>query len=315
MNMNVLGGIRMNFDQIQTFITVFQLGNFQKASERLYVPQPTISHRINQLEKELGKPLILRGKGKNRLTREGEKFLPYAYKIIEAAKEGKQAVTKLETDSNGLIRIGSSNSFASYTLPKIILSFIKTLPNIDIQIYSHFSEHILEQLKNKNIELAITRFAIQDDELEFHLIKEEEIELIVSNIHPFASKSSISLEEILQEPLISFHNETKYREMIEFTLNRSNLPYRVKYQTNNLELIIKLLKSNSGVSFFPPSYIKTVLQNKELVRIKIRNNPFPSRQTYIVHNKKELNHLDSLFLKHTIDWMKLRNNKSITRTI
>lgn len=294
----------MNIDQIQTFITVYQLGTFQKAADYLIIPQPTISHRINQLEKELGKTLIIRGKGKTRLTRAGSEFLPHALKILEAVRDGTQAITNLDTDSNGLLRIGSSNSFASYTLPELLVPFINKYPNIDIQIFSYFSDQILKHLKNKNIELAITRFAIQDDDLIFHLINEEEIELIVSNLHPFASTPIISFKDILQEPLISFHKETKYREMLEFTLNRSNLPYRIQFQTNNLELILKLIKNNSGVAFLPPSYMEQVIDNNELVRIKIKNNPFPTRQTFLVHNKKELNNLDKLFLIHIKEWMK-----------
>ncbi|WP_206742569.1 hypothetical protein, partial [Mesobacillus subterraneus] len=52
---------------------------------------------------------------------------------------------------------------------------------------------------------------------------------------------------------------------------------------------------------FSPSHS---LRMGDFFRKSVKNNPFPTRQTFLVHNKKELNNLDKLFLIHIKEWMR-----------
>jgi DNA-binding transcriptional LysR family regulator len=99
----------MNLEQIKTFLTVYQLGSFQKASEQLFLPQPTVSHRIHQLEKSVGKRLIVRRKSGNQLTLEGKAFYPYALQILQVLAQGKIAVDKAAKQEEVRLEIGSTN--------------------------------------------------------------------------------------------------------------------------------------------------------------------------------------------------------------
>lgn len=127
----------MNLDQLITFLKVYQLGSFLEAAKQMYLPQPTISHRITQLEKEMGKPLLIRGKGTVRLTEEGKVLLPYARSIANAVQEAHEAVTSVEKGAIGKLSIGCSNPFTNCILPDALDSFITVYPNISIQVRSY----------------------------------------------------------------------------------------------------------------------------------------------------------------------------------
>lgn len=293
----------MTFEQLKTFIAVYQSGNYPRAAEQLFIPQPTISHRIQQLEKELGYTLMIRGKGEIKLTREGELFLPYALKTIDTIEQGKHLLANLQNSTGGVLRIGSSNTFCSSILPKVLISFSERFPNTTIKVHSYYSKRIIQYLKNKDIEIAITRYSFNDESLHFHPISDERIDLIVSKTHPFATRKTIALSEILEQPLILFEQETRYRQILEFSLNHSNVTFHVKYETNNFELLKELVRSNLGVSFFPSSFLKTELFNDELISIPISDNPFPSGQTFLAYRKGELNEIESLFIREFIRFM------------
>ncbi len=68
----------MDFDEIQTFLTIAELGGFTRAGRRLQRSQPAISRRLSLLEQELGAPLFDRLRGRARLTEAGRAFLPHA---------------------------------------------------------------------------------------------------------------------------------------------------------------------------------------------------------------------------------------------
>ncbi|GGG00730.1 LysR family transcriptional regulator [Paenibacillus abyssi] len=290
----------MNLEQIKTFISVHQLGSFQKAAEQLYLPQPTVSHRIHQLEKNLGKRLIERRKGENRLTLEGKAFVPYALKIIEAIDQGQVAVEKVALGGRSKLEICCTNSLSAYVLTDLLKSFIDKFPQIHIKVQSFSTLEVIHHVKMGSCRIGLSRYSIEDSSLTFRLINNEHIYFIVSSKHPLARKSSISLREVAKQPLILYQKGTQYRETIEFTFNRMNIPYHIHYEMNNLELIKQLVTGNYGATLFAPSYMGEELKSGSLVKIPIRNNPFPMRPTFIVCDKEKLSAEDKLFYDHVI---------------
>ena len=81
---------------LQTFLTLAEHRNFTRTADALFIAQSTVTNRIAELEKEIGKPLFVRNKRKVTLTREGEQFLYYARKIIELSDSGIKTVNSLE---------------------------------------------------------------------------------------------------------------------------------------------------------------------------------------------------------------------------
>ena len=75
----------MNSQSIKTFITLAKLNSFSQTATSLYISQSTVTKRICELEKEVGKPLFYRDKKHVSLTEDGRIFLKYATRIVELA--------------------------------------------------------------------------------------------------------------------------------------------------------------------------------------------------------------------------------------
>jgi DNA-binding transcriptional LysR family regulator len=288
----------MNLDQIITFLTVYQMGNYQKAADHLYLPQPTISHRITQLERDLGKALLIRGKGNVKLTEEGKAFLPHARRILGALQEGKDAVEKVMLGETGKLSIGCTNVFAAHVLPELLDSFLEIYPQISIKVYSYAPTELLRLMKNQYFQIGITNFTSNDSQIIYRPVFSEQTRLFVSPQHPFASCDSVSLEEILKEPLIVYPKETSSRKMIDATLSQFNLTYHTKVETNNLQLIIHFIKKNTGVFLSGSLTLRQEIESKQLVQVEIKNNPFPLSHIFLAYPDVDLNSLEHLFIKH-----------------
>lgn len=287
----------MNLEQIDTFLKIYHTGSYSKAAEQLYIPQPTVSHRISQLEKALGKSLLIRGKGAVKLTEEGKAFLPYARKILGAVQDGKEAVDQVGQGSTGKLSIGCNNSFA-HALPEIMDSFTAAYPNVSIKVYCYPTKELIRLMKNQSFQLCITRYASNDSSIVYRPVFSEETMLYVSPEHKFAGRHSVSLEEILKEPLITSPKETQYRKIIDMTLSQYHMPYYAKYETNNLQLTQHYLKKNMGVCLSGSLGMRNEVKRGELIQLEIENNPFPSVQVFIAYLDREMNSLDYLFMKH-----------------
>jgi DNA-binding transcriptional LysR family regulator len=66
--------------------------SMKRAAERLYITQPALTYRLNQLEKEFAVPLIVRGNRGTKLTMEGERLVEYAKRNLRELTELKEAV-------------------------------------------------------------------------------------------------------------------------------------------------------------------------------------------------------------------------------
>ena len=93
----------MNLHDLETFVSIAQLGGVTRAAGQLNRSQPTITRRIKTLEDQLRVPLLERGRNGAMLTEAGRTFLPYAEAVLAAVKDGTQAVQALEGDDRGAV--------------------------------------------------------------------------------------------------------------------------------------------------------------------------------------------------------------------
>ena len=290
----------MNLEQISTFLQVYQCGSFQEASLQLYLPQPTVSHRIAHLEKELGKTLLIRSKGAVRLTEEGKAFLPYARNILGALQEGREAVLRVDKGEIGKLSLGCYTSITNCLMPHVLDDFRSDYPNIPIKIFSFSSAALVRMIKHSEIQLAITRSTSNDPSLIFQNVFTEPNYAILSSSHRLAKRKKVTLEELLQEPFVTFQKKTQHRNMLDVTLNQHNLVYKTSVETNSLELIKYFLKRNAGVHVSGTIYMHEEIRRKELVPVEIESNPFPLSRIFMVRLKGKMSNVETVFSQFLI---------------
>ena len=83
----------MNISFLQTFLTVIETGNLNKAAERLHVTQSTVTTRLDALEEALGQPLLIRSRSGTRLTRAGFELRPHAEVLVNRWAQVRKAVS------------------------------------------------------------------------------------------------------------------------------------------------------------------------------------------------------------------------------
>lgn len=118
---------------VATFIKVVEMNNFTRAAESLGYSQAAVTAQIKQLEHELGAPLFDRIGKRINLTRAGETFLPYAFRLLKAEDEAVACIREQEGLS-GTLTIGTSSSLSMGALPHIAIDFIKEYPDVNVVI-------------------------------------------------------------------------------------------------------------------------------------------------------------------------------------
>ncbi len=110
----------MELAQLQAFLQVAQHHSFSRAAEALFLTQPSVTARIQSLERELGERLFERSGRTVTLTDGGDAFLPHARRALSAVQEGTDAIQAVREGELGSVRLGASESIATYVLPNLI---------------------------------------------------------------------------------------------------------------------------------------------------------------------------------------------------
>jgi DNA-binding MarR family transcriptional regulator len=109
----------MNFRQLESFLTIAELGSFAAAADRLCVTQSTISARIQELEQILGVELFDRSQRTARLTLKGRELIGYAEQIVDLASEIRRRVGSKDALA-GVVRVGVAELVAISWLPNLV---------------------------------------------------------------------------------------------------------------------------------------------------------------------------------------------------
>jgi DNA-binding transcriptional LysR family regulator len=188
---------------VRYFIAVAEHLNFRKAADHLHIAQPPLSRQIRQLEEELGVTLLLRDKQHVELTKAGVAFLEQARKLIVLAGHARQVARRAQKGESGSVRIGIASGLGG-VVGKVVFEFRNDLPEIDIECKDLFSAQQNEGLLKNEIDIGFLRPPIEQVNLNCELLFEEEFVVVLPRTHRLASRGSVRLREVADEPLILF---------------------------------------------------------------------------------------------------------------
>ncbi|AEI43515.1 LysR family transcriptional regulator [Paenibacillus mucilaginosus] len=283
----------MNIENIEAFVYIVHFNSFNKAAEALYVSQPSISARIQSLERELSVRLFEREGRHFTLTEKGKQFLPYAQNILKTYKAGRQQLQVAEKQSDEL-RIGCTLSGANYILPEVLPVFKRKHRHIRIKLLTAPSETILEKVLAKELDVGLTR-SMSHPDVESEQLYEDPIRLFVHRSHPFARKISLSMEEVGREPIVFFECGSLDWNRIHRLFQTLDVPPRIEMQIDNLETAKKLVVGGMGISFLPELSVRKEIREGVLLPLEMPQLSGISLRTHLLSLKGQGTELGQLF--------------------
>lgn len=192
----------MTIETYYNFIKIIEHGNISSAAQELMIAQPALSLQLKNLEKTLGVTLIERNAKKITLTPAGELFYKNA-QIICSINESMHTELKDYLEGKaGTLKLSMTPTNPPQILHELFDNFVKTYPGVKLQFRESLSNQIAEDVQNGISEIGIIRTKIKNPE-DFHIMphSKEQLMVIVSKSHPLAAYDTISLKQILDEPI------------------------------------------------------------------------------------------------------------------
>lgn len=268
--------------QLEAFLQVAHHRSFSRAAEALFLTQPSVTARIQSLEREIGERLFERTGRSVSLTDAGHAFIPHAQRALTAVQEGTDAIEAVRHGDVGSIRIGASSSIATYVLPNILKHFRETRPRVHVHLTTGNTEDIVEKLIAGETHVVVSRLT-QHPEVESLHLYNDDLALVTAPGHPLAQKERVTIAEAGREPFLFFERSSSYHSLIYSMFLRVGVVPESVMELDSMETTKHMVEAGLGIAILPVVSVNREVQSGELKRVEIRDMEQPAQREVGVH--------------------------------
>ncbi|AUH00294.1 LysR family transcriptional regulator [Prodigiosinella confusarubida] len=278
----------MNLKQLHYFKRLAERQHYTEAASSLYITQPSLSHAISELEKELGVTLFEKCGRNVRITQCGKTFLPYVDNALLELEKGRIALQKMCGANDGVINLAFIYTMGETVVPQLIDRFIH-IPDNKNKRFSFFQGttlSIVKELKEDKFDMALCSHIEDETDVEFTPLISQELVLVTARDHPLAQRhdSEIELEEAISYPFIFFSQKSGLRQFIDKIFMQKKLIPEITCYVEEDMAMVGLVGINYGIAIMPR--ISTLAHsNVHVMRIR---DPGQTRYVYLATHKDRI---------------------------
>lgn len=280
----------MDTENLRTFIALTKYNNFTKTAESLFVAQSTVTNRIAELEKEVGKKLFERERKNIYLTEEGKQFLEYAIRITDLESA---AIDDINTGDKYRLQlnIGSTNTIYDCHLKDKLNKFVKDNPDIALKVVISHSMSLNQMAVDGVVDFAFTCVQYNKAGIECIPYCDDEM-ILVTDKNNIEFADGIKLNELTE--INCLYCNFTLQGISRYIKDLFPKNYRFSFEIDRSANIIPYLYGSDGYSFLPKNLVAQDIRNGKLIEIPLLDFEIPTIKSFIVSSKKA-NNLDEKF--------------------
>lgn len=271
----------MNTEELKTFIFLSKVKNFTLAAEQMFIAQSTVTNRISELEKEVGKRLFSRGSKTVTLTEEGKIFLKYAERIIELQETSVEEMNAVSAYSRKFAVGAINTTYESYVRP-LIDNCLKNNNITSVKVVLGHSIDLIQLLQDNVLDLVFSSIPLKRTGYVCEVFDSDRLVLVTgkgANAYP----DGITEDQLTHIPYL----------MCNFALSevgafiRSLFPknYVFRLEVDNSSKLFHYLEQGFGYSFLPYKMIKSELDAGRFEEVPLKDFSAPQVMTYLLYRQ------------------------------
>ena len=252
-----------HLEKLKYFYEVARLGSLKKASEKVFISQPSLTKSVKILEDVVGSPLFLRMPRGMKLTKEGEILHAHCKKLFASVSDMEQELTHPNDPLAGSLSIGTYDSIAIYFWPKFLQEFLTQHKKLDIELSTGRSDEIQTKLASGLLDLILVVDPKKTQNIEVEVLKQDSFKLYQTTSNKKVYQS------IKDAPIIAMPSAAAGIQSIRDLLYRSGLGERKIYSTSSLESAKELTINGLGIGLLPQMVAKSSLDERKIKHLLI----------------------------------------------
>lgn len=261
---------------IRILLSLAETGSLTKTAASLFLAQPTLTKRLQNVEQELGTSLFLRSKNGISLTPMGEQTIETLRRVSDQLSELRMFIQQNQEYVGGSLTVASSLDYSRYCLPDVLERYIHEFPRVNLKVTTAHSSTNYQKLVDGRCHAAFVRGEYNWDG--------ERVKLSTEPICLIRSR------ENADKPLSSLRYISRYTDNNHMTLQtrwliEHNLSPESTLNVDTLSTVVKLTQKGIGWSIVPGICLDTFTGIREPLYFE-DGTPLV-RNTYLLYRKRD----------------------------
>ena len=261
----------INFNQLRIFYQTAKYQSCTIAAEKLFISQPSVTAQVKAFEDFCNLKLFRKMGREIHLTDEGKSLYEYARRVFEYEKEIEDAIADMRVLRKGVLRLGTTKTYARSYMPLLISKFWQSYPNIKIHLNEGSSFQMANSLLDFQSEIVIVAKIEENSQICFVPFCQEDIVVLVSPDHHLAKRNSITMAELAKEPIIMKEPGSGTRMALDEAFASKGVVPNILMEINNTFFIKQVTLRGDGISFLVRAAVTTELEEGKLVTVPIED--------------------------------------------
>lgn len=274
--------------RIRVFQAVATNLSFSRAAEELSISQPGVTFHIKALEKEYGTELFERVGKRLYLTDAGRTLANYVQRLTVMEEEARVALEELKGLESGLLVVGASATIGIYLLPEVVGEFRKRHPGIKVSLRVGNKRHTLERLVHNELDFGLVAGPVADPSLIAEPYLDDELVVIVSPAHRFASEPQVYPGELRRDTFLVREPGSGTQELMEERLAQLGIEPADTMQLGSTEAIKQAVAADLGISIASRYSVESELESGRLCAANVPTLKMHRRFLLLHHKDKRL---------------------------
>lgn len=275
--------MNISADLYKVFCQVGLYRSFSKAAKVLGVSQSAISQNIKQLEKNLGVQLFVRTTKAVDFTRQGQVLFEATVRAFSLLDDTVEALTMQEHLEATKLRLAVPDTICSKYLLPYFREWQNLYPERMIQLVNRPSLQCLDLIREGGFDLAVVTLSSElYEDVQLEIIELMDLHDILVGGPAYKGKVFHSMQELMQEPLVLLESSAMTRR--HFERLQAGKPVLPTIEAGSVDVVVKFLEMDMGVSLISKEYIQEELNEGTLVELDTTLR-FPERKIGIVRSR------------------------------
>ncbi|MFZ1642313.1 MAG: CysB family HTH-type transcriptional regulator [Candidatus Contendobacter sp.] len=240
----------MNFQQLRIVQEAVRCNfNLTEVANALFTSQSGVSKHIKDLEDELGVELFVRrGKRFLGLTEPGKELVEIVRRMLLDAQNIRRLAEQFSNRDQGQLRIATTHTQARYALPPVVGRFKAAFPKVHLALHQASPSEITALLLAGEVDIGIATEALASvAELATFFFYDWHHGVIVQDNHPLVSETPLTLEAIVEHPIITYHEGFTGRTRLDATFGRAGLTPDIVISALDADVIKTYVELGLGI--------------------------------------------------------------------
>lgn len=241
----------MDIRALRYFVELVREQSFTRASEKLFVTQPTISKMIRNMEEELGQPLLNREGHSFTLTDSGQVLFTHGQLVLAQMQQLEAELADLQSLQHGRLALGIP-PMVGHVYADLIRTYRSRYPKVELSIVEYGGRRIEQAVLEGELDLAITMLPTKEEGALSALDLDcYPIQVVLPDLPRWRDKTEIRLEDLKEEPFLLYTQAFTLSERLEQACQLAGFTPQVAARSSQWDFLTAMVRSGMGVAFLP----------------------------------------------------------------